>query len=92
MQHSNGAAEKFGWVEGMTSNVLGTRNAVYASIDCGVEHFVPISTNKGRVPEVQHGRQQAHRRGHRPASGGARVRGVNFTTMHLRSHGGQRVR
>lgn len=37
-------------VEAITNNVLGTRNVVDASIDCGVQHFVLISTDKAVRP------------------------------------------
>lgn len=37
-------------VEAVTNNVLGTRNVVDASIDCDVEHFVLISTDKAVRP------------------------------------------
>jgi FlaA1/EpsC-like NDP-sugar epimerase len=37
-------------VEAITNNVLGTRNIVDASIDCGVQHFVLISTDKAVRP------------------------------------------
>ncbi|HRN53763.1 MAG TPA: polysaccharide biosynthesis protein [Gemmatimonadaceae bacterium] len=37
-------------VEAITNNVLGTRNVVDASIDCGVHHFVLISTDKAVRP------------------------------------------
>jgi FlaA1/EpsC-like NDP-sugar epimerase len=37
-------------VEAVTNNVMGTRNVVDASIDCGVQHFVLISTDKAVRP------------------------------------------
>lgn len=37
-------------VEAVTNNVTGTRNVVDASIDCGVQHFVLISTDKAVRP------------------------------------------
>ncbi|OYV64086.1 MAG: hypothetical protein B7Z72_13730, partial [Gemmatimonadetes bacterium 21-71-4] len=37
-------------VEAVTNNVLGTKNIVDVSVDCGVQHFVFISTDKAVRP------------------------------------------
>ncbi|MFT3893349.1 MAG: nucleoside-diphosphate sugar epimerase/dehydratase [Anaerolineales bacterium] len=42
-------------VEAITNNVLGTRNVVQCALDCGVERFVLISTDKAVRPSSIYG-------------------------------------